>query len=78
MPKHRPLRGYRLPDRKPKHRPLHAVTGKAPVSRRGVASMMRAFDFFDRVFGEGKYGKPDAEVLHVAHFGADLDHSIPF
>ena len=76
----RSLRGYRLPKRRAAFRPLHAQVARHPVAGVGVDAMIRAFDFFDRVFGEGKYRRPeDCDPDEWTGGGElDLDDSIPF
>lgn len=74
------LRGYRLPARRERFRPLHAQVARHPVAGTGIDAMLRAFDFFDRVFGEGKYRQPDDyDPLEWRGGGEpDLDDTIPF
>lgn len=76
-----PLRGYALPKRRAPWRPLHAQVARYPVAGVGVDAMVRAFDFYDRVFGEGKYREPDDDDSWQDHDGPkewSADDSIPF
>ena len=74
-----PLRGYALPKRHAPWRPLHAQVARHPATGVGVDAMVRAFDYFDRVFGEGRYRQPGREEDAWRECGeVDCDDTIPF
>jgi len=74
------LRGYRLPTRRHVHQPVRELIGLPPTSRNGIGAMVRAFDFFDRVFGEGRYRRPSPGEWYPGAPGYvdDPDDAIPF